>query len=140
MIKMTKTMKPLKVTSSTFRKLCELLDTTPAEIAAECRKKELVKARRCLCLFLTKLGFTTFQIGNLINRDHSSVTYLKIKQVELMQIYPDEKVDYEQFERLATDVMNEGEVEEQPITIDCSSSYSYFTSVVGLFSGYFKFF
>jgi len=63
---------------------------------------------------------------------------LKIKQVELMQIYPDEKVDYEQFERLATDVMNEGEVEEQPITIDCSSSYSYFTSVVGLFSGYFN--
>jgi len=132
-------MKPLKVTSSTFRKLCELLDTTPDELAGECRRKELVKARRCLCLFLTRAGLTTFQIGNLINRDHSSVTYLKAKQVELMQIYPDEKVDYEQFERLATDVI-EGEVEEQPITIDCSSSYSYFTSVVGLFTGYFKLF
>ncbi len=138
MIKMTKTMKPLKVTSSTFRKLCELLDTTPEDITSKCRRKELVKARRCLCLFLTKLGFTTFQIGNLISRSHSSVTYLKIKQVELMQIYPDEKVDYEQFERLATDVMNEGEVEEQPITIDCSTSISYFTSVVGLFAGYFN--
>ena len=138
MIKMTKTMKPLKVTSSTFRKLCELLDTTPDELASECRRKEPVKARRCLCLFLTKQGFTTFQIGNLINRVHSSVTYLKIKQVELMQIYPDEKVDYEQFERLATEVLNEGEVEERPVTIDCSSSISYFTSVVGLFTGYFN--
>ena len=131
-------MKPLKVTSSTFQKLCELLDTTPEDIASKCRRKELVKTRRCLCLFLTKLGFTTFQIGNLINRNHSSVTYMKIRQVELMQIYPDELMDYEQFERLATDVMNEGE-EEQPITvIDCSSSYSYFTSVVGLFAGYFN--
>lgn len=138
MIKMTKTMKPLKVTSSTFRKLCELLDTTPEDITSKCRRKELVKTRRCLCLFLTKLGFTTFQIGNLINRNHSSVTYMKIRQVELMQIYPDELMDYEQFERLAMEVLNEGEVEEQPITIDCSSSYSYFTSVVGLFAGYFN--
>ena len=138
MIKMTKTMKPLKVTSSTFRKLCELLDTTPEDIASKCRRKELVKARRCLCLFLTKLGFTTFQIGNLINRNHSSVTYMKIRQVELMQIYPDELMDYEQFERLAMEVLNEGEVEERPVTIDCSSSYSYFTSVVGLFAGYFN--
>lgn len=138
MIKMTKTMKPLKVTSSTFRKLCELLDTTPEDITSKCRRKELVKTRRCLCLFLTKLGFTTFQIGNLINRNHSSVTYMKIRQVELMQIYPDELMDYEQFERLAMEVLNEGEVEERPVTIDCSSSYSYFTSVVGLFAGYFN--
>ena len=55
-----------------------------------------------------------------------------------MQIYPDEKVNYEQFERLATEALNEDKVEEQPITIDCSSSYSYFTSIVGLFTGYFN--
>ena len=55
-----------------------------------------------------------------------------------MQIYPDEKVDYEQFERLATEVLNVGEVEERPVTIDCSTSISYFTSVVGLFAGYFN--
>ena len=131
-------MKPLKVTSSTFRKLCELLDTTPEDITSKCRRKELVKARRCLCLFLTKLGFTTFQIGNLINRNHSSVTYLKIKQVELMQIYPDEVMDYEQFERNAMEILNDDKVEEQPVTIDCSTSISYFTSVVGLFAGYFN--
>ena len=55
-----------------------------------------------------------------------------------MQIYPDEVMDYEQFERNAMEILNDDKVEEQPVTIDCSSSYSYFTSVVGLFSGYFN--
>lgn len=47
-----------------------------SEITGDRRYRQVVRARRAICIMLRKEGLTTPQIGSYINRDHTSVCNL----------------------------------------------------------------
>lgn len=56
--------------------LCSDLDVTPDEVLSHRRLPRLVKARARIIHRLHQLGYSSTQIGQRVNRDHTSVLYM----------------------------------------------------------------
>ena len=68
---------PLTRAQKTMRMVCELFDITKAQLLGPCRIAHLVDARQFAVVRLSRdLGLSTSTIGNLLNRDHTSIMHL----------------------------------------------------------------
>lgn len=59
-----------------IKKLTAILNTSAAEIRGQSRQKYMVEKRISACHVLSKMGFSTTQVGGIINRDHTTVIHL----------------------------------------------------------------
>lgn len=80
----------------TVEQLIDELDLT-----SKCRKRELVYTRLVLFQYLRTQKMTMYAIGNIFNKDHSTVVY-GLKQYELLD---KNKKHYPDFARIKEDVL-----------------------------------
>jgi hypothetical protein len=60
----------------------DLADTTPGLVTNGCRERAPVCARQIICLCLSRQGYSSVQIGNVLRYHHSSVLHLlKLGQI-----------------------------------------------------------
>jgi chromosomal replication initiation ATPase DnaA len=97
--------------TDTMRVCCQIYDVTPDQIISHYRKQHIVYARHLFCYLCRKhLKMTFLSVGNILNRDHSSIInsvnvfsglieYDRItnqhyqKAVELLDNYLQERID-----------------------------------------------
>lgn len=82
----------------TVEQLIDELDLT-----SKCRKRELVYTRLVLFQYLRTQKMTMYAIGNIFNKDHSTVVY-GLKQYELLD---KNKKHYTDFARIKDDVLTQ---------------------------------
>lgn len=59
-----------------FSDLCDSLGVKPAEVVAQDRTAWLVKTRRYIAATMCKAGYSTTEVGDVMERNHSSVLHL----------------------------------------------------------------
>lgn len=77
----------------------ELIDEL--DLKSKCRKRELVYTRLVLFQYLRTQKMTMYAIGNIFNKDHSTVVY-GLKQYELLD---KNKKHYPDFARIKEDIL-----------------------------------
>lgn len=60
----------------TLEELCEQVGFTPSEITGSSRVRELVDARQFIAGYYRDCGFSFPQIGEMLNRNHTSICHL----------------------------------------------------------------
>jgi chromosomal replication initiation ATPase DnaA len=55
--------------------LANLYDITSADILGKCRKAHISEARMIFIYLMRHLGYSTMDLGELLNRDHSVMIY-----------------------------------------------------------------
>ena len=98
LIKPDEPTKPIKtLTKTAVENAAKVFDIKEEEIKGTCRKQHFVKCRMFISFYLKDNGLTFHYIGNLINKDHSSIIhYLKTfnNEVKCNDAF---KQDYEYF-------------------------------------------
>ncbi len=64
--------------SDRLKELCKKYSISVSELRGRRRNRYLVDARRKIAFDLQKCGYTRYAIGDMLNRDHTSVTNLLI--------------------------------------------------------------
>lgn len=70
---------------------CDVFNVTEKEISSSCRKSNLLDCRDSLAYIFTKvLGYTQYNTGKILNRNHSTI-YVSITKVENLLTYRSEQ-------------------------------------------------
>jgi chromosomal replication initiator protein len=84
-----------------FEIICESYNVTEDEVKSDCRKRTLVEPRQIIMFFLYKKTARKLKsIGELMNRDHSSVIYANNTVQDLMDTNKIYKLKIESFEKM----------------------------------------
>ena len=76
LIKPDEPIKPIKIlTKTVVENAAKVFDIKEEEIKGKCRKQHFVKCRMFISFYLKDNGLTLHYIGNLINKDHSSIIH-----------------------------------------------------------------
>lgn len=67
------------VAASLMQEVADIFRCTPDAIASESRVAKLVDARTVVAAVLDSRGWTTTQIGDLLNRDHTTVCNMLVR-------------------------------------------------------------
>ena len=123
----------MKVSEEDFAKLAKLLKSTPEELRGGNRNSSITLKRKFLCKYLhDNLNLSNREIGELLEIDHSTSSAARGRLDELISLYEDTRMDYEQFEMAADGIFQLNKMIEG---IDTSSPTNYFLSFQKMLNG-----